>query len=99
MEYQFCIVFVRPSVAPYHAAVVVYSEGPVTCVCYSAGPVFSYKLRISVYIVGFWLVEMAISHQNPASNFKQKEIYKAPLNRRSRYDSWTRRPLDVYSQI
>ena len=32
-------------------------------VCCSSGPVFSYKLR---YIVGFWLVEIAIStNQKP----------------------------------
>ena len=36
---------------------VTHVVSPHTSKAYSSGPVFSYKLR---YIVGFWLVEMAI---------------------------------------
>ena len=53
------------------------------CTCYGPGAVFSYKLW---YIVGFWLVEMAIStnqkptiyrnlYENTGGHLDQSEAY------------------------
>ena len=43
----------------------------------SAGPVFSYKLR---YIVGFWLVEMAISTNQKPTIYRNLYENTAPAS-------------------
>ena len=49
---------------------------------YPAGPVFSYKLR---YIVGFWLVEMAISTNQKPTIYRN--LYEnGHLNQSEAYD-------------